>query len=84
MKKLTILLATVALVAGAPAFAGEITGNGKPAPGAANASSECAYSGRNDSPWDPLGWVQTFHSFWNLFGFIFPGDPLHPGEACRG
>jgi len=84
MKKVTILLASVALVAGSPAFAGEITGNGQVAQGAAHAASECAYSGRNDTPWDLMGWVQNFHTFWNIVGFIFPGSPLHPGQACRG
>jgi len=84
MKKSLVLLASAALLASSPAFGGEITGNGKAAQGAANASSECAYSGRNDTPWDPMGWVQTFHTFWNLVGFIFPGADLHPGQACRG
>jgi hypothetical protein len=84
MRKLTTILAAAALLAGSPAFAGEITGNGKPAQGAAHAASECSYSGLNDTPWDLMGFVQTFHSFWNLVGFIFPGDPFHPGQACRG
>ena len=55
MKKLTVLLASAILVTGSPAFAGEVTGNGKTAQGAAHASSECAYSGLNDSPWDLMG-----------------------------
>jgi hypothetical protein len=84
MKSLTIVLASALIVAGTPAFAGEITGNGKPAQGATHAASECAYSGRNDTPWDLMGFVQNFHTFWNIVGFIFPGDPLHPGQACRG
>ena len=84
MKKFTTLLACAALLAAGPAFAGEITGNGKVAQGASHASSECAYSGRNDTPWDIMGFVQTFHSFWNIFGFIAPGNPFHPGQACRG
>lgn len=84
MKKLTVLLASAILVTGSPAFAGEVTGNGKTAQGAAHASSECAYSGINDSPWDLMGFVQTFHTFWNIFGFIAPGSPFHPGQSCRG
>ncbi len=84
MKKLVIILASAALLVGSPAFGGEVTGNGGTAQGASHASSECAYSGRNDTPWDLMGFVQNFHTFWNIFGFIFPGDSFHPGQACRG
>ena len=84
MKKLTIVLASAILVAGSPASAGEITGNGQTAQGASHASSQCAYSGINDSPWDLMGFVQNFHTFWNIFGFIMPGSPFHPGQSCRG
>jgi hypothetical protein len=40
--------AVVGVVASA-ALAGEITGNGRPAQGAANASSPCAFSGLEDA-----------------------------------
>jgi hypothetical protein len=40
---------TVVLLGGtASAFAGEVTGNGKPTQGPANANSPCAFSGLND------------------------------------
>lgn len=84
MRKTTTALAAAVLILATPAIAGEINGNGGPAQGASHASSECAYSGLNDTPWDPMGLVQTFKTFWNIFGFILPGDPYHPGQACRG
>ena len=45
------VVASVALVSGAPAIAGEITGNGTPID--VNGRSECAYSGYNDLDGDP-------------------------------
>jgi hypothetical protein len=36
------------------AFAGEITGNGKPTAGPAHANSICVFSGKNDHPDAPL------------------------------
>ena len=84
MKKPTLVIVSAALLLSTPALGGEITGNGKVAQGASHASSECAYSGRNDTPWDLMGWVQTFHTWWNIFGFISPGSAAHPGQACRG
>ena len=38
----------------APAFAGEITGNGKPTQGPAHANSICVFSGQNDDPTAPI------------------------------
>ena len=36
------------------AFAGEVTGNGKPTAGPAHANSICVFSGLNDDPGAPL------------------------------
>jgi hypothetical protein len=36
------------------AFAGEITGNGKPTQGTAHANSICVFSGQNDDPTAPI------------------------------
>jgi hypothetical protein len=44
--------ATLVLAAG-PAFAGEITGNGKPTQGPAHANSICVFSGLEDGEEDP-------------------------------
>ena len=87
LKKLTVacLGAAALFVAGAgPAFAGEITGNGKPTAGTTHANSICSFSGQNDEPEAPGvegGRVQSYGQLVKagLKDFI-PG----PGEACRG
>jgi hypothetical protein len=87
------LLCTVA-VSGASAgaaFAGEITGNGKPTAGPAHANSICVFSGKNDDPTAPLdgsgpngpgGVSQSFGQDVKL-GLANPGV-FNPGDACRG
>ena len=55
-----IVAALAILAVGTPGFAGEITGNGKltPIKSRGVASSECAFSGRNDTPFqDGFGYV---------------------------
>lgn len=47
------VVAMAALGAGS-AFAGEITGNGKPTQGPAHANSICVFSGQNDDPDAPI------------------------------
>ena len=84
MKKTTAAFAALTMIMATPVVAGEVNGNGGVAQGASHASSECAYSGLNDTPWDPMGLVQTFKTWWNIFGFVMPGEPYHPGQACRG
>lgn len=85
MRKLVIGFVVVSMIASAPAFAGEVSGNGKSVPGATQGSSECSYSGRNDTPEDPMGFTQTFASFWRyIIGFVDPTAPWHPGTACQG
>ena len=49
----TALTAVLAGVAAVPAFAGEVTGNGKPI--TINARSECAFSGLEDGDGNPPG-----------------------------
>jgi hypothetical protein len=39
---------------GSAAFAGELTGNGKPTQGPAHANSICLFSGQNDDPTAPI------------------------------
>jgi hypothetical protein len=56
-KRLLAVGLVAAAVAGgniSAAFAGEITGNGKPTAGPANANSICSFSGKNDHPEAPL------------------------------
>jgi len=90
------LIATVFVVAAfaclsvGAAFAGEVTGNGKPTAGPANANSICVFSGKNDDPGAPLtggpngpgGPSQSFGQE-NRLGLIDPHE-FNPGDACRG
>jgi hypothetical protein len=71
------------------AFAGEITGNGKPTQGPAHANSICVFSGHNDDPTAPLdgsgpngpgGMSQSFGQDVKL-GLANPHQ-FNPGAAC--
>ena len=71
------------------AFAGEITGNGKPTAGVANANSICVFSGKNDDPTGidpeengPPGVSQSYGQE-NKLGIVDP-RVFNPGDACRG
>ena len=87
---LAVLLCSVAV--GGPgagaAIAGEVTGNGKPTAGVANANSICVFSGKNDDPdrpldgEDPGGPSQSYGQEVRL-GLISP-HMFNPGDACRG
>jgi hypothetical protein len=96
-RTLSALLAALAITAFAAsaAFAGEITGNGKPVPAPHVAQSECSFSGHNDDPDAPLsgtdnpggqsqsyGQLNRLGILENLFG-VTPKD-FNPGDACRG
>ena len=86
-----IVVASIAIPA--PAFAGEITGNGKPTQGPAHANSICVFSGLNDDPTAPRtldedlapngpGGVSQSYGQDVTLGL----DPhvFNPGDACRG
>jgi hypothetical protein len=70
------------------AFAGEITGNGKPVPAPHIAQSECSFSGFNDDPNEAFPFGGTAQSYGRLVAQLgkeatnemFPS----PGVACRG
>ena len=73
------------------AFAGEITGNGKPTAGPLHANSICVFSGKNDDPGAPLdgsgengpgGPSQSYGQEVRL-GLQDP-HAFNPGDACRG
>jgi hypothetical protein len=86
---MAVVAAAVTLTVASPAFAGEITGNGKDL--TINGQSFCAYSGRNDTPGglslpigpggalveiDPGGDVQSYGYFKSQFDFFAsPSDP---------
>lgn len=99
MKSFITAAACAGLLAGASAgaaFAGEITGNGKPTQGPAHASSICVFSGQNDDPTAPIisanpipgvapngpgGRTQNFGQDVR-HGLINPSDGFTPGDAC--
>jgi len=76
---------TAALVIGGSgaAFAGEVTGNGKPVPAPELANSICAFSGQNDVPDDPEegGRVQSYGQIVKAGG---KAEVPSPGIACNG
>src|SRR5438067_10241038 len=92
---LTTMLCTVAVggaTAGA-AFAGEITGNGKPTAGPTHANSICVFSGKNDDPTAPLsldlsvapnGPGGVSQSFGQDVKLGLDPHLFNPGDACRG
>jgi hypothetical protein len=94
-KKATFAAAVfVVAIAGAnagSAFAGEITGNGKPTGGPAHANSICVFSGKNDDPTAPLdgsgpngpGGVSQSYGQDVKLGLVDPHS-FNPGDACRG
>jgi hypothetical protein len=100
MRSFITAAACSALLAGAgagAAFAGEITGNGKPTQGPANASSICVFSGQNDDPGAPIisaapipdiapngpgGRTQNYGQDVR-YGLISP-HVTTPGDSCGG
>jgi hypothetical protein len=90
--------AVVAVGAGS-AFAGEVTGNGKPTQGPAHANSICVFSGQNDVPEGdpeegPPGRTQSYGQDVRMGlsdpSAVNPGKvgqgvlTFHPGFACNG
>ncbi len=92
MSKKRLLLAAlcaavIAALSAGPAFAGEVTGNGKDTQGPAHANSICSFSGQNDDPSGtqgegPGGRTQSYGQDVRN-GFISPHE-FNPGDACRG
>jgi hypothetical protein len=101
-KKALLALAVCTAVAGlsaGPALAGEVTGNGKPTQGPANANSICTFSGQNDDPSGTQGegpggrtqsYGQDVRSGASDPSTENPGKvgkgvvTFHPGFACNG
>ena len=103
MRKLliaTAIVVTTIATLGGPAFAGEVTGNGKPTPiNQYRAGSICSFSGQNDDPNQPGmfedGRVQSFGDIVqeaiDLLGDGKGASALvpiitseGPGVSCRG
>jgi hypothetical protein len=84
------------LLATSTAFAGEVTGKGKPTAGPDNANSICVFSGLNDDPNAPIvsaeptaetpngpgGRTQSYGQDVR-YGLLTPAI-VTPGDACRG
>jgi hypothetical protein len=88
-----ICAAIVAGLGAGVAFAGEITGNGKPTAGPAHANSICVFSGKNDDPTAPLsldlevapnGPGGVSQSFGQDVKLGLDPRTFNPGTACRG
>jgi hypothetical protein len=89
-------LVVVAAAISAPAFAGEINGNGQPTQGPAHANSICVFSGQNDDPTAPIisagpipeapngpgGRTQSYGQDVR-YGLLNPSITT-PGQSCRG
>jgi hypothetical protein len=85
--------AALAGISAGPAFAGEITGNGKPVLAPAKSGNECAFSGHNDAPDNPLdifnaGGPSQSYGQLNRLGLIkslFGATPsqFNPSDACN-
>jgi hypothetical protein len=77
----------VAAMGAGSAFAGEVTGNGKPTAGPAHANSICAFSGRNDGE-PPAGrtaaHVQNWGQIPKAVRDVMATQGFHPGDACNG
>src|SRR5215510_13524221 len=97
MRVSTIVTATAGaaaafVLATGPAFAGEITGNGKPTQGPAHANSICAFSGLEDGDGagfpgpggaPPQNWGHSKEAFGDT-----PAERkasgFQPGDSCNG
>ena len=73
--------AAIAALGAAPAFAGEVNGNGDTTGARSNSNSICSYSGQNDGH-PPPGRVQSYGQD------VKAGreDPhvFNPGDVCQG
>jgi hypothetical protein len=88
-----VIVASIVLGTSATAIAGEYNGKGEPIPGAHNARSECAFSGRDlpdDLENNPPGFddddVTGGHvqSYGKLVAAGLKDFVPSPGVACRG
>jgi hypothetical protein len=75
-----VLAATIVSSGATAAFAGEITGNGKPV--ATQGRSECRFSGLNDDPSEPGPGGGRVQSFGQLVKQLGPLGGI-PGTACN-
>jgi hypothetical protein len=77
----------VAAVGAGSAFAGEVTGNGKPTAGPAHANSICTFSGQNDGeppPGRTAAHVQSWGQIPKEGRVALTAEGSNPGVACNG
>jgi hypothetical protein len=92
-----VFAAILAAASASVAFAGEITGNGKPTQGPAHANSICVFSGQNDDPAAPIisaepipgvapngpgGRTQSYGQ--DVRYGLLDHTIVTPGQSCRG
>jgi hypothetical protein len=65
------------------AFAGEITGSGKPTAGPAHAASECVFNGLNDDPNEAFPFGGVAQSYGRLVAQGVKDEFPSPGVACN-
>ena len=84
----SIVVLVVAFVAAAfstaSAFAGEITGNGKPTAAPENANSECSFSGLDDPHNDGFVHTQNWGQLSKEAREFLASIGVTPGTACNG
>lgn len=78
-----VSVAAVALGAGS-AWAGEITGSGKPTPIRDRANSECAFSGLDDADDDGFGRTQNWGQVPREFRGFLRSIGVAPATLCNG
>jgi hypothetical protein len=92
MSKKSLLAAAFSAVAitgatASAAFAGEVTGNGKPTAAPTHTNSICAFSGQNDGE-PPAGrkaeHVQNWGQIPQAVRDILRAEGESPGDACNG
>jgi hypothetical protein len=66
------------------AFAGEITGNGKPTAAPAHSNSECSFSGLDDPDADVFGRTQNWGQLSKEQRAFFESIGVTPATACNG
>jgi hypothetical protein len=77
----------ITAVGAGSAFAGEVTGNGKPTAGPAHANSICVFSGRNDGeppPGRTAAHVQSWGQIPKAGRDALTAEGSNPGKACNG
>jgi hypothetical protein len=80
---LVIALVAAAFAAGS-AFAGEITGNGKPTAAPENANSECSFSGLDDPDNDVFVHTQNWGQLSPEARAFLASIGVTPGTSCNG